>query len=55
LFSFVENKESSEDENNIKKLIPDWIELGAKLIGGCCRVDSNDLLKFNEIIINYNK
>jgi homocysteine S-methyltransferase len=41
------------DEDSFVSLIPEWVDLGAKYIGGCCQISSKKLRimfeKINEI------
>lgn len=34
----------------LEDYVPEWIELGAKYIGGCCRSDSKDIRKIQQKI-----
>ncbi|KAH8263623.1 hypothetical protein KR044_011772, partial [Drosophila immigrans] len=35
---------------NVVSFVPDWIELGACIIGGCCRVYPNDVLEIRKCV-----
>ena len=45
---------SDEVIESICALIPEWVELGAKYIGGCCDIDSRAINKFDQIISKLN-
>jgi len=55
LFHFVLKisyvKDMNLDSNELLiSLIPSWVSSGVKFIGGCCRIDSHAIAKFNEFI-----
>lgn len=39
-----------EDCVPLEDYVPDWIELGAKLIGGCCRTYARDIQRIKETV-----
>lgn len=43
---------SSNQNYSFEKLVPEWIDLGAKIIGGCCRTTPDDIKIINKIIKN---
>jgi S-methylmethionine-dependent homocysteine/selenocysteine methylase len=45
---FLENKEMTIEI--YKKEMPKWIDLGAKFVGGCCRIDSKDILEISKLL-----
>lgn len=41
---------TSNHNYSFEKLVPEWIKLGAKVIGGCCRTTPNDIKIIHTII-----
>lgn len=39
----------------IESFIPEWVSLGMKIIGGCCRTDTKDTRKFKNVVESLNK
>lgn len=35
--------------------VPEWVHLGAKIIGGCCRTYARDIRRINESVQTFNK
>ena len=50
-----ERDEGKNDVETFLKHIPDWIEAGAKFIGGCCGITSDKLKIIKSLIDSFNK
>ena len=42
--------QANPQADTFKDLVPEWLEAGAKLIGGCCRTNPEDIKEIAEII-----
>jgi S-methylmethionine-dependent homocysteine/selenocysteine methylase len=45
---FFSYQEGTNQVNKIIEHLDEWIELGAKVIGGCCRVYPDEMAKIGE-------
>jgi homocysteine S-methyltransferase len=39
----------------LESYIPEWLELGAKFIGGCCRTYAHDIKRIKEAVEEFQK
>lgn len=42
--------QKSDDADTFSELVPEWLEDGAQLIGGCCRTTPDDIKTISEIV-----
>lgn len=38
----------------VAKFVPEWLELGVRIVGGCCRVYPADVLEIRKCVDSYN-
>jgi len=50
-FAFSWN--GKEDCIPLESYVPEWINLGAKIIGGCCRTYARDITRIKETVENF--